>query len=175
MHTGEHEPQHREVASAVDIAHPADHGEARGPQGPGTGKSHVCTLLQERLGPLRLLALDAAKEEFYTREGFPDAAAKEHLDRAALELFLARVRTAMAEGGPLLAEYPLSEKQRPALAAACNTHGYRPITVRLVAEFEELFARQHRRDLDPSRHLDHLVDAYRPGDILTTAAGRLRC
>src|SRR5699024_11897344 len=32
--TGEHEPQHREVASVVDIAHPADHGRARGPRGP---------------------------------------------------------------------------------------------------------------------------------------------
>src|SRR5690606_42043794 len=34
FHTDEHEPQHREVASVVDIAHPADHGEARGPRGP---------------------------------------------------------------------------------------------------------------------------------------------
>lgn len=138
---------------------------------PGTGKSHVCTLLQDRLGPLRLLALDAVKEELYDQEGFADAAAKAHLDRAALELFLARVRTAMVEGGPLLAEYPFSEKQRPALAAACAAYDYRPFTVRLVAEFEELFARQHRRDLDPSRHLGHLVDAYRPGDILTDRCG----
>ncbi len=133
---------------------------------PGTGKSRVCSLLQERLGPFTVLSLDAVKESLYDVEGFADASAKAHVDRAALELFLARVRAAMAEGGPVLAEYPFSEKQRPSLAAACTAYGYSPLTVRLVADFEVLFERQRRRDLDPSRHAGHLMDAYRPGDTL---------
>lgn len=133
---------------------------------PGTGKSRVCSLLQDRLGPYMVLSLDAVKEELYDAEGFVDAAAKAHVDRAALELFLARVRSAMVHGRPVLAEYPFSQKQRPALAAACADYGYRPLTVRLVADFEVLFERQRARDLDTSRHTGHLVDAYRPGDIL---------
>lgn len=133
---------------------------------PGTGKSRLSALLQERLGPFTALALDDAKEGLYDQEGFVDAAAKAHVDRAALELFLARVRRALAEGAPVLAEYPFSEKQRPALEKAARDFGYRVVTVRMVADFEVLFDRQRRRDLDPARHPGHLVDAYRPGDSL---------
>lgn len=133
---------------------------------PGTGKSRVCSLLQDRLGPLTALSLDEVKEQLYDQEGFADATAKAHLNQAALELFLIRLRAALRDGGPTLAEYPFSEKQRPALESACRDYGYRPVTVRLVADFEVLFERQRRRDLDPSRHVGHLVDSYAPGDIL---------
>lgn len=134
---------------------------------PGTGKSRLCTLVQECLGPFTALSLDDEKEELYDLHGFADPVAREHLDRAALETFLAQVRTTMADGRqPILAEYPFSEKQRPQLEAACADYGFRPVTVRLVADFEVLFERQRRRDLDPSRHVGHLVDAYRSGDTL---------
>lgn len=134
---------------------------------PGTGKSRLCTLVQEHLGPFTALSLDDAKEELYDLHGFADPVAREHLDRAALETFLAQVRTTMADGRrSVLAEYPFSEKQRPQLEAACADYGFRPVTVRLVADFEVLFERQRRRDLDPSRHVGHLVDAYRSGDTL---------
>ncbi|GAA1487951.1 AAA family ATPase [Brachybacterium sacelli] len=138
---------------------------------PGTGKSRLCTLVQERLGPFLALTLDDRKEELYDLHGFADAAARDHLDRAALEIFFAQVRTAMDDGRPLVAEYPFSEKQRAQLDAACRDYGYRPVTVRLVADFEVLYARQRRRDLDPSRHVGHLVDAYRPGDTLDDRLG----
>lgn len=142
---------------------------------PGTGKSRLRTLVQERLGPFASLSLDDVKEELYDCRGFVDSAAREHLDRAALEIFLAQVRTMMAAGRPILAEYPFSEKQRPQLEAACADYEVRPVTVRLVADFEVLFERQRERDLDPSRHVGHLVDTYRPGDTLVDrrAAPRL--
>lgn len=133
---------------------------------PGTGKSRLSAQLQDRLGPFTAVALDDVKEELYDREGFVDATAKAQLDRAALEIFLARVRRALAGGEPVLAEYPFSEKQRSALESASHDFGYRVVTVRMVADFEVLFERQRLRDLDPSRHLGHLVDAFRPGDTL---------
>lgn len=133
---------------------------------PGTGKSRLCALAQDRLGPFTPLSIDAAKEELYDLHGFADPVARAHLDRAALEIFLAQVRTTMAGGRSIIAEYPFSDKQRAQLEAACRDHRYRPVTVRLVADFEILYARQRRRDLDPDRHVGHLVDAYRPGDTL---------
>lgn len=133
---------------------------------PGTGKSRLCALVQDRLGPLTPLSIDAAKEELYDLHGFADPVARAHLDRAALEIFFAQVRTTMDGGQGIVAEYPFSDKQRAQLEAACRDHHYRPVTVRLVADFEVLYARQRRRDLDPSRHVGHLVDAYRPGDTL---------
>lgn len=133
---------------------------------PGTGKSRIASLVQEHLGPFRAVSIDDLKEQLYDQEGFADADAKAHLDRAALELFFARVHAAMADGVRVLAEYPFSDKQKDVLAAACRRYGYRPVTVRLVADFEVLFERQRHRDLDPTRHLGHLVDAYEHGDTL---------
>ncbi|MBK0331543.1 AAA family ATPase [Brachybacterium sp. MASK1Z-5] len=133
---------------------------------PGTGKSRIAELVQEHLGPFRSVSIDDLKEQLYDQEGFADADAKGHLDRAALELFFARVHAAMANGVRVLAEYPFSDKQKEVLAATCRRYGYRAVTVRLVADFEVLFERQRRRDQDPTRHLGHLVDAYEPGDTL---------
>lgn len=133
---------------------------------PGTGKSRLCAQLRDQLGALRVLAIDDLKEALYDEHGFGDAQAKAHLDAAAREVFLAQVRTAMHAGGLVAAEYPFSEKQRPQLQQACTDLGYRPLTVRLVADVEVLYERQRRRDLDPSRHVGHLLDAYRPGDTL---------
>src|SRR5699024_12449271 len=41
----------------------------------------------------------------------------------------------------------------------------------LVVEFEGIMVRQRRRDLVPARHHGHLVDAYRPGEMLTDRSG----
>lgn len=48
----------------------------------------------------------------------------------------------------IIADYPLSEKQRPELERLCAAHSYRPVTVRMTADLDVLYERQRRRDLD---------------------------
>lgn len=130
---------------------------------PGTGKSALSRRLDEELGPFLLLELDAIKEDLYDREGFVDSRAKESLNGAATAIFFVRLRRAMSQRRRIIVDYPFSDKQRAGLDDACRDFAYTPITVRLVAEFEALFARQHQRDLDPGRHPGHLYEDYAPG------------
>ncbi|WP_257535604.1 class II fructose-bisphosphate aldolase [Mesobacillus foraminis] len=41
------------------------------------------------------------------------------------------------------------------------------VTIRLVADLDVLFERQKNGDLDPTRHLSHIVTSYKKGDHIT--------
>ena len=43
---------------------------------------------------------------------------------------------------------------------------YQVVTFRLIGDLEVLFKRSQKRDLDPKRHLSHLVSRYHKGDVL---------
>ncbi|PHP53575.1 AAA family ATPase [Actinomyces ruminis] len=145
---------------------------------PGTGKSYLCTRIRERFPGCTQVSIDDIKERLWEEHGFDNAEQKQSLDRMALGIFFQELETALsrrahsgvmhddADGPMVLSDYPFSVKQLPTLRMLCERHGATALTIRLTADLEVLFARQQRRDLDPSRHLGHIVDRYHRGDSL---------
>lgn len=66
----------------------------------------------------------------------------------------------------VVSEYPFSEKQKDKLNALVEKYDYEPITIRLVADFDVLWARRKVRDIEPDRHLSHIMSHYHFGDEL---------
>lgn len=131
---------------------------------PGTGKSRLSQLVCEALGPLTEISIDPIKESTWDREGFDSLEEKRMLDGVALSQFFSLIERSMQRSERIIADYPLSEKQRPELERLCAAHSYRPVTVRMTADLDVLYERQRRRDLDDSRHLGHISHRYHVGD-----------
>ncbi|WP_158247581.1 AAA family ATPase [Actinomyces qiguomingii] len=147
---------------------------------PGTGKTHLCSRIRACFPNCTQVSIDVVKEALWERYGFDDAAQKRELDDMALRLFFSDLDTALGHAhdsaAMVVSDYPFSDKQEPTLRALCERHRATVMTIRLTADLEVLFERQQRRDLDPSRHLGHIVDHYHRGDTLkdrTAATGLL--
>ncbi|NDR54391.1 ATP-binding protein [Actinomyces sp. 565] len=146
---------------------------------PGTGKSYLCARIRERFPGCTQVSIDDIKEKLWEEHGFDDLEQKQALERRALGIFFDEIEAALSPAprsrvmhddshGPMvLSDYPFSVKQLPTLRTLCERHGATALTIRLTADLEVLFERQQRRDLDPSRHLGHIVDRYHRGDSLT--------
>lgn len=131
---------------------------------PGTGKSAFCDLVRELHPEFQTVSIDATKEAAFDRFGFTGIEQKEQVEQDALAEFFRDLDHLMATGVPIVSEHPFSDKQRGRLAALCERHGYRPLTVRFTAALPVLFERQHRRDLDARRHPGHILTTYSRGD-----------
>lgn len=131
---------------------------------PGTGKSTFCDLIQQRHPELAAVSIDDLKEAAFDRLGFDGIGEKKQVEDEALIEFFAALDSLMSGGTPVISEHPFSDKQRGRLADLCDRHGYRPVTVRFVADLRVLFVRQRQRDLDPTRHPGHILTAYHRGD-----------
>lgn len=152
---------------------------------PGTGKSRLSRLIISRFAGCREVSIDPLKERLWDTEGFDGPEQKEALNARALETYFKQIAAAMDSDALVLSDYPFSVRQGPALAALCRTHGFTPVTVRLVADLDVLYERQRNRDLDASRHPGHILTRYRPGDptpdrndadgLLTRREFRRRC
>lgn len=133
---------------------------------PGTGKSYLMELIRERFD-VQVVSFDLIKEATYDRDGIRDQEHKDQLYAEAQRDFFDSFDRGMAAGRNLISDYPFGPKQHDVLQSLCFRHDYQPLTIRLGADFEVLFERQRRRDLDPTRHPGHLVSCYRPGQVLT--------
>lgn len=131
---------------------------------PGTGKSRFCDLVRERFPQFRTISIDAIKESAFDRLGFDGPIQKQQVEEQALGEYFGQLEQTMASGAPIISEHPFSQKQRPRLALLAGKYDYRPVTIRFVADLDVLFERQHRRDLDLSRHPGHILTTYRAGD-----------
>jgi len=72
----------------------------------------------------------------------------------------------MNKGKRLISDYPFSKKQKGKLQHLSEIFGYEVITIRLIGDLSVLYERSRKRDLDPSRHLGHVVSKYHYGDVL---------
>ncbi|WP_218123023.1 AAA family ATPase [Actinomyces ruminicola] len=145
---------------------------------PGTGKSYLCARIRERFPACTQVSIDVIKEKLWEEHGFDNTEQKQALDRRALGIFFDEIEAALSpaphsglmhgnsDSPMVLSDYPFSVKQLPTLRTLCERHGATALTIRLTADLEVLFERQQRRDLDPSRHLGHIVDRYHRGDSL---------
>lgn len=133
---------------------------------PGTGKTYLSELINEKLGSFNVVSPDKIKEHYFDVFGYKNIEEKQHIEVMAWESYFKRLKAQMGAGINLISDYPFSAKQLPRLENLSESYGYNVLTIRLTADLNVLFERQKERDLSESRHLSHIVTSYQKGDQL---------
>ncbi|MFQ7235791.1 MAG: AAA family ATPase [Enterococcus hulanensis] len=135
---------------------------------PATGKSYLINEMRRVLGDFFLITPDEGKEILADQIGFDNSAEKKELEKKVWDFYYNALALYMEAGKRIVvSEYPFSDKQKSKLSNLADRYGYEPITIRLVADFETLWARRKVRDVEPDRHLSHIMTHYHFGDELT--------
>jgi predicted kinase len=133
---------------------------------PGTGKTYLSQFIQEKLGEFYMLSEDELKEHYCDVYGYNDLEEKQVIEKIAWAKYYEIMEQQMQAGSKIMSDYPFSQKQKPYIRQLVERYGYRVVTIRLIADLDILFERQKKRDLDPLRHLSHIVTSYQKGDKL---------
>lgn len=134
---------------------------------PGTGKTYLGDMIEKEMGHFINVNLDQIKENNYDKHGFDNLKEKKAIDNQSLRDYFEAIEKAMITGEHILTDYPFGYKQKPVLEILVEKYDYYPITIRLYADDDVLYERQRKRDLDPTRHLGHLMTHYHHGDVLS--------
>lgn len=127
---------------------------------PGTGKTYLGHILNDYFGAFYMLSQDSLKEQLADVYGFSNLEEKREIEKMAWVVYYGTMEQQMQAGSNILSDYPFSQKQKPRIQTLAETYGYKVLTIRLTAELDVLYERQKKRDLDPARHLSHLVTSY---------------
>lgn len=134
---------------------------------PATGKSYLINEMRRVLGDFFLITPDEGKEMLADQIGFDSLAEKKELEKKVWTFYYNALDLYMEAGKRIVvSEYPFSNKQKKKLGDLADQYGYEPITIRLVADFETLWERRKLRDIEPDRHLSHIMTHYHFGDEL---------
>ena len=133
---------------------------------PGTGKTYLSNIIKENFGAFYLLSQDELKEYYCDSYGYHNLEEKQEVEKKAWAKYYEIMGQQMLAGKNILSDYPFSQKQKPHIQQLVESYGYRVVTIRLVADLDVLFERQKKRDLDPTRHLSHIVTSYQKGQSL---------
>ncbi|MEK5166387.1 AAA family ATPase [Paenibacillus sp. FSL R5-0527] len=133
---------------------------------PGTGKTYLSHILQNFFGSFYLLSQDSLKEYYSDLLGFHNLEEKREVERTAWANYYEIMEQQMQAGSNIISDYPFSQKQKPHIQKLAEGYGYRVLTIRLTADLDVLYERQKKRDLDPARHLSHIVTSYKKGQHL---------
>jgi len=133
---------------------------------PGTGKSYLAEMIEQRVEMFELISQDKIKESFFDKYGYNNLNEKKVLESEAWQVFYDTMETRMRNHQPLMSDYPFSDKQKPYLEQLAVKYDYLVITIRMTADLDVLFERRKARDLDKSRHLSHIVTTYQKGNTL---------
>lgn len=134
---------------------------------PATGKSYLINEMRRVLGDFFLITPDEGKEMLADQIGFDSLAEKRELEKKVWTFYYNALALYMEAGKRIVvSEYPFSNKQKEKLGDLADQYGYEPITIRLVADFEMLWERRKLRDIEPDRHLSHIMTHYHFGDEL---------
>lgn len=133
---------------------------------PGTGKTYLCNMINEKFGPFFMLSPDELKEQYFDMFGYHDLEEKQDIEKMAWKKYYEVMEKQMNAESNIISDYPFSEKQKPHIQQLVEEYKYKVITIRLTADLNILFERQRKRDLDSSRHLSHIVTSYQKGDLL---------
>lgn len=134
---------------------------------PGTGKTFLSNIIKKKLGSLVRISPDDLKEDYFDMYGFHHIKEKQQIERIAWEKYYEIMEKQMKRGNGIISDYPFSNKQKTYLEKLSRNYNYKVITIRLIADLDILYERQQKRDLDPTRHLSHIVNSYKKGDYLT--------
>ncbi|MBO0474293.1 hypothetical protein IGL98_000738 [Enterococcus sp. DIV0840] len=128
---------------------------------PATGKTYLIQKISEQVPNILLITPDEGKELFADSVGFDTLAEKSQLEKRVWHFYYGILELYMNAGKQVIvSEYPFSDKQKNKLAKLAQTYEYEVITIRLVADFDVLWERRKVRDLEPDRHLSHLMTHY---------------
>lgn len=134
---------------------------------PATGKSYLINEMRRVLGDFFLITPDEGKEILADTIGFNNLTEKAELEERVWDFYYSALALYMDVGKRIVvSEYPFSDKQKDKLKVLAEQYEYEPITIRLVADFDTLWARRKVRDVEPDRHLSHIMSHYRFGDEL---------
>ncbi|MDF9840821.1 MULTISPECIES: AAA family ATPase [unclassified Paenibacillus] len=133
---------------------------------PGTGKTYLGNMLNEYFGAFCMLSQDSLKELLADEYGFNNLEEKREIERMAWAVYYETMERQMLAGSNILSDYPFSQKQKPRIQQLAECYGYKVLTIRLIAELDVLYERQKKRDMDPERHLSHIVTSYNKGKEL---------
>ena len=135
---------------------------------PATGKSYLISQLMEKLSPTVLITPDDIKETLADNVGFDNLTQKAELEVDVWQFYYQLLDSYMRMGKRyVLSEYPFSDKQEMKLKILAATYQYEVITIRLDADFETLWQRRQKRDVQLDCHLSHIMSHYHFGDVLT--------
>lgn len=133
---------------------------------PGTGKSYFAKWIQKEIPGFHETSIDVYKEKLYDEYGFDNPDEKTQLDNKAYKLFYQSVEEFMKENKSIISDYPFSYRQHDTLQKLAKKYDFQIITITLRANLDILYERQKERDLDPERHLGHVMNHYHKGDVL---------
>lgn len=134
---------------------------------PATGKSYLVNQLKEIFPDMFVITPDEGKEILADSVGFNTLEEKVELENQVWSFYYSVLDLYMEVGKRvILSEYPFSYKQKGRLKRLADQYDYEVITIRLVADFETLWERRRKRDIEPSRHLSHIQTHYHYGDTL---------
>ncbi len=138
---------------------------------PATGKSYLTNMILKRHpNSFAVITPDDIKEQVWDEVGFNNADEKAALELEVWRRYYASLEHCCAEGICLISDYPFSDKQKDRLAKLAASYDYRVLTIRLIGDPKILYKRSFARDMNPSRHLGHLVTRYYKGDVLEDRA-----
>ncbi|MEB2631197.1 AAA family ATPase [Peribacillus frigoritolerans] len=133
---------------------------------PGTGKTYLSNILNSKLGSFYNLSQDDLKEYYCDMYGYRNLEEKQKIEKIAWAKYFEIMEQQMQVGSNIMSDYPFSQKQKPHIQQLVERYSYKVVTIRLIADLDVLFERQKKRDLDPTRHLSHIVTSYKKGDQL---------
>ncbi|WP_342603862.1 AAA family ATPase [Peribacillus sp. FSL E2-0159] len=133
---------------------------------PGTGKTYLSNIINSKLGSFYNLSQDDLKEYYCDIYGYRNLEEKQKIEKIAWAKYYEIMEKQMQVGDNIMSDYPFSQKQKPYIQQLVDRYGYEVVTIRLIADLDILFERQKKRDLDPTRHLSHIVTSYKKGDHL---------
>ena len=109
----------------------------------------------------------AIKETLADNVGFDNLSQKAELEVDIWQFYYQLLDSYMRMGKRyVLSEYPFSDKQKMKLKILAAIYQYEVITIRLDADFETLWQRRQKRDVQLDRHLSHIMSHYHFGDKL---------
>lgn len=133
---------------------------------PGTGKTYLSNIIKKELGTFYMLSQDELKEQYCEVYGYNNLEEKKEIEKITWQKYFEIMDQLMQIGSNVMSDYPFSQKQKPKIEQLVERYSYNVITIRLIADLGLLFERQKKRDLDPERHLSHIVTSYKKGDYL---------
>lgn len=133
---------------------------------PATGKSYLCNKILEKIPDFLVVSQDEMKEKLFDEYGFNNMEEKVVIEYKSWDLYYKTMEKCLKNGESIISDYPFSDKQKGKISTFAAQYGYQVVTFRLIGDLEVLYERSRARDLDPKRHLSHLVSCYHKGDIL---------
>lgn len=133
---------------------------------PATGKSYLCNKILERIPDFLVVSQDEMKEKLFDEYGFNNMEEKVAIEYKSWDMYYETMEKCLKNGESIISDYPFSDKQKGKISALAAQYEYQVVTFRLIGDLEVLYERSRARDLDPKRHLSHLVSCYHKGDIL---------